>query len=213
MTKTHPLSVRRQLLDALLALLHEDGAGWPTPPQLARQAGLSLRDVVLVFPGGRPDLLRLVAEDVTDQVLDDIGADPALADEAPRGRLFHVLLGRFDAYGPWKPAFQRLWDTRSSDPLAAVAMLPNIAEAMRWMTVAADVAPPGPRGAVLAAVITGLWLKTLPDWFADDSPDLTRVMAALDRRLTQLEPWLIRAHLWPDVTPSPDTKTPASGER
>lgn len=203
MIEAHPLSLRRQLLDAMLALLNEDGASWPTPPQVAQQAGLSLRDVVLLCPGGRPDLLRLVAEAVTDQVLDDIGADPALADEAPRGRLFHVLLSRFDAYGPWKPAFRRLWGTRGDDPLAAVSIVPDIAQAMRWMTVAADVAPPGPRSAVLAAVITGLWLKTLPDWFADDSPDFSRVMAALDRRLTKAEPWLIRAHLWPAASPSP----------
>jgi uncharacterized protein YcaQ len=38
--------------------------------------------------------------------------------------------------------------------------------------------------------LLGIYLSVLSVWFADDSPDMTKTMAALDARLRRAERWL-----------------------
>lgn len=58
---------------------------------------------------------------------------------------------------------------------------------MAWMAEAAGLPTEGLRGRLRVKALTALYALTLRDWVADDSPDMARVMAALDSRLRRLE--------------------------
>ena len=60
---------------------------------------------------------------------------------------------------------------------------------MCWMLESAGISTYGIKGACRVAGLTGLYVKTLRVWLADDSADLSRVMAALDKDLGRVESW------------------------
>ena len=58
---------------------------------------------------------------------------------------------------------------------------------MTWMLEAAGLQTTGLKGAVRVAGLSGLYIKTLWVWRDDDSPDMAKTMAALDKNLTRAE--------------------------
>ena len=58
---------------------------------------------------------------------------------------------------------------------------------MIWMLEAAGIPANGPRGAVIALGLAGIYLYTLRIWVGDNSPDMGKTMAALDRALDRAE--------------------------
>ena len=60
---------------------------------------------------------------------------------------------------------------------------------MRWMGEAADLNMEGIAGLLRTKAIGWVWVSSLRTWLKDDSSDLARTMAALDRRLRWAERW------------------------
>ena len=58
---------------------------------------------------------------------------------------------------------------------------------MRWALEAAGINSGGLRGTVRAKGLLAVYAAVIPVWLRDDSPDMARTMAALDRRLAQAE--------------------------
>jgi hypothetical protein len=61
---------------------------------------------------------------------------------------------------------------------------------MSWMLEAAGLSTAGLRGRLRVRALAVLYLSVLRVFLRDDSEDLAKTMAALDRRLRQAEPWL-----------------------
>ena len=61
---------------------------------------------------------------------------------------------------------------------------------MGWMLERAGVSAAGWRGRLRAHLLAGLYLSVFPVFIGDDSTDLAKTMAALDRRLRAVESWL-----------------------
>ena len=66
---------------------------------------------------------------------------------------------------------------------------------MSWMLEAAGIETAGIKGAVKVIGLTGIYLKTLRVWCDDESPDMGKTMAALDKNLGQAEEWAGRLAL------------------
>jgi hypothetical protein len=58
---------------------------------------------------------------------------------------------------------------------------------MRWMGEAAGLPMDGLSGLLRTHCIGAAWAATLRTWLADDTPDLARTMASLDRQLRCVE--------------------------
>ena len=58
---------------------------------------------------------------------------------------------------------------------------------MRWMLEAADLSSGGLRGELRVNALYALYLTMLRVWLHDDSDDMARTMAVLDRRLKRLD--------------------------
>jgi AcrR family transcriptional regulator len=153
--------------------------------EIAAAAGLGLIELYRLFPS-KLAILDGLARQVDAAVL----AAPVDAEDRPRDRLFDVLMRRFDALLPSRAALKRIaQDMRrlQLDALPAGLALPR---SMAWMLEAAGIPADGWRGAVRARVLSLAYLAAFRVFLDDDSADLTRTMAALDRALRRAEPLL-----------------------
>jgi ubiquinone biosynthesis protein COQ9 len=124
---------------------------------------------------------RATDRQVLEGTISDAGAD------APRERLFDVLMRRVDALQPHRSGVLRLLDDASSDPLLALTLLSGLPRSMAWMLEAAAIGTNGCAGALRAKGLVGVWLYTLRAWARDGTEDLGATMAALDRALDRAE--------------------------
>ena len=95
---------------------------------------------------------------------------------------------RFDALAPFKPGLRALarGDGRA-DPLVWLASGCNLDRAMGWLREAIGLRPHGLRAAVAKRALGLAYLRTVRVWLDDDSADLARTMAELDRNLRRIE--------------------------
>ena len=115
-----------------------------------------------------------------------------LADEAPRERVFDVLMRRLDAMAPYKLGLQGIMEHVRRDPLTAAALNGVVLNSMRFMLAAAGVDVEGNMAALKLQGLVLAWGRVLDAWFEDDDPGQARTMAALDRELTRGETWVSR---------------------
>jgi AcrR family transcriptional regulator len=115
---------------------------------------------------------------------------PPEPDERPRDRVFDLLMRRFDALLPYKPALAVLARELPRDPASALCAGAALLGSMRWMLEAAGIATGGLAGALAVRLTAAAYLATMRVWLDDESPDLARTMAALDQRLRRIERWL-----------------------
>lgn len=174
---------RNRLLDAALDLAAREGWRALTLNGLAKEAGVPLSRVHGVFPS-KWTILNAFADRVDEAVL----ARPAPgAGEPARDRLFDVLMRRFDAMQPHKPAVIAMAHDLAREPLSAVCTWPRLVKSMAWMLEAAGLDSSGLAGLVRTKGLAVLYLAALRTWLSDDSADLARTMAVLDRGLRQAE--------------------------
>jgi hypothetical protein len=106
---------------------------------------------------------------------------------SPRERLFELVMRRFDAMEPFRPGLERLGREALLDPAAALALLGNLDRMARWALDASDARLPGVAGPLARLGLMGLYARVFRVWLRDDSPDLGRTLAELDKRLDRAE--------------------------
>ncbi len=182
-------SIKDRIIEALMELAAErewDDFGLT---DVATRAGVSLSEFRDAFPS-KGAVLAGFARKIDHVVLQQAGE--ALADEAPRERVFDVLMRRLDALATYKLGLQGIMESVRREPLSGAALNGVEANSMRFMLAAAGVdlsgnmAPLKLQGMVLA------WGRVLDVWFEDDDVGHARTMAALDRELSRGETWVAR---------------------
>lgn len=109
------------------------------------------------------------------------------ADDSARDRLFDVLMRRFDALSEDREGVLSILHAMRCDPLAALCLADTFAGSMRWMLEAAGIRAAGPAGRMIVRGLCAVWLSTLRVWERDDSEDMAKTMAALDKSLRRAE--------------------------
>lgn len=173
------------VIAAAMRLAAEKAWGDIPLAEIAAAAGLSLIELYRLFPS-KLAILDALARQADAAVL----AAPADAADSPRDRLFDVLMRRFDALRPSRDGLKRIardLGRLQLDALPAGLALPR---SMRWMLEAGGIPATGLRGALRARVLSVAYLAAFRVFLEDDSADLTRTMAALDRALRRAEPLL-----------------------
>ena len=107
--------------------------------------------------------------------------------DAPRDRLFDVLITRFEIMQPYKPAIRRIRDDLGRSFGEALAQLRPALKSQYWMLAAAGINGEGGRGLLRVQGLLAIYARVFPVWLDDDDPGLARTMAALDRRLRRGE--------------------------
>ncbi|HAT35937.1 MAG TPA: TetR family transcriptional regulator [Rhodospirillaceae bacterium] len=107
--------------------------------------------------------------------------------DSPRDRIFEMLMLRFEAMQPYKPALVRIARDLPRDPLSLLANGPTAALSMTKMLNAAGESTRGLMGIAHAHGLLAVWAATARVWLTDENPDLSQTMAALDRNLRRGE--------------------------
>lgn len=177
-----PLKERAVL--AALDLASRMGWEMVTMTDIADKARTSLAELCEVFDE-KGDILAAYGKMVDRQVLE------ACADPDPsspeKDRLFEIFMERFDILNKDREAVVSILKSFITDPGQAAIGLPHLGRSMAWMLEAAGIDVVGVRGAVKIIGLTAIYLNILRHWMNDDSPDLSKTMAALDRNLDRAQ--------------------------
>lgn len=173
----------RRLTEAALALASEQGWRSLTLVDVAKRAGVPLADCYRVVPD-KTALLGLLLAETDVFMLRDGAAYPS---DAPRDRLFDVMMRRFDGLQSRRAGMVAVVRGLPSDPATALRLTPQLARSLSWMLQAAGVSPAGISGLVRIKVLAAVYLCALRAWLDDETADMARTMAALDKALRRAE--------------------------
>ncbi len=177
---------RKRIMAAALDLAAARGWGALPLSAIAVEAGVGLAQMLETFPS-KTALVRGLLADTDARVLAGAEVD---ADATYRDRLFDVLMRRFDALAPHKDGVTAIVKDSALDPAYAACVGPRLIGSMGWMLEAADVSSGGVAGLARCKGLALIYACAFRVWLDDDTPDMARTMAALDRGLARAE-WLM----------------------
>jgi AcrR family transcriptional regulator len=174
-----------RLVEAALSLADRQGWRRTTLSDIAREAGLSLAELHAQLRSRGAILSACLRH--FDHIA--LAGPPLDKDEKPKDRLFELLMRRFEGLKSHRKAIRSMvWDS-FGDPAALLA-LRRLLVSMGWMLEAAGVSTAGLPGMAKRRILALTYLSVLAVFLRDDSADLSKTMAALDRRLSLVEPFL-----------------------
>ncbi|WP_242465236.1 TetR family transcriptional regulator [Rhodospirillum rubrum] len=172
------------ILDAALRAIALSGWSRGTLAGIAADAGLSLADLLRLYPT-RAALLEAWGRSVDFAMLaEGTATDPG---ESARDRLFELLMRRFDALAPHKETLRALLPSFGGDPTLALTAGMGLGRSAALTLEAAGLSAAGLRGLLRVKGLSAVYLYTLRAWLGDDTTDMAHTMAALDKALDQAE--------------------------
>ena len=178
------VSPKDRVIDTALALAGKMGWDLVTLADIASDASVTLAELSEHFDD-KTDILIAYGRRLDRQMLDAAGTPDVSSSE--RERLFDVIMERFDLIGRDRGAVTSILKSFGSDPKQALISLPHLGRSMNWTLEAAGIETSGIKGAVRLAGVVTIYMLVLREWMQDESPDLSRTMAALDRQLDRAE--------------------------
>lgn len=172
-----------RLITAALALAARKGWRRVGLAEIAAEAKLPLHEAYALYRS-KAAILEAFSRQVDRAVL--AGAGAAETGESPRERLFETLMRRLDLLKPHKAAIRAILRDSFGRP-AAVLGVPGRLRSIRWMLEASGIPTAGCRGRALVHLVLALYLAVLRSFLQDESADLARTMATLDRGLRRGE--------------------------
>lgn len=173
-----------RILDAALDLAADTRWRNITMEMVAEASGARLARVYDLFPSKAALINGFIHR--TDQAV-LAGHDFGDASEPCRERLLDVLMRRFDALGPRRASVASITRDIVSDPGALLCALPAFAGAMAWSLEAAGIRSSGPLGMIRIKGLSLIYLSAVRVWLRDDTQDLSRTMAQIDKSLKRAE--------------------------
>ncbi len=177
-------SKRSKAVKAALDLAKERSWGDVTLIDIAGVAGVSLADLRREF-ACKTDILRAFQAELDAEVL--AKARAVSAPSNPRDRVFDIVMSRFEAMQPYKPALKRIASYLCCRPGEAAMLFGSSLQSQYWMLESAGAKLDGPGGALRVGGLAGIYGNVFRVWLNDDTPALDKTMAALDRRLSRGE--------------------------
>ncbi len=160
--------------------------GWRavTMAGVAERAGMALGEVLMAVPSKTHLALGFLAR-IDARTLGPVKRiDPS---DSARDRLFEILMRRFDALNDMRDGARALITGVARDPAAALALLCRLNRSCAGMLEAAGISTGGLIGLARIKGLKVVAACALHAWMSDDSADLAKTMAALDRALTRAE--------------------------
>src|SRR5512144_2877623 len=172
-----------RILQAALALAKERGWRRTSLADIAARAEVSLLDLYRECSSKTAILLRLI--DSTD--LAALAQGAAAAADSRRDRLFDLLMRRFGALQSRREGMVAILRDLPFDPMTLLCLSARLGRSMAWMLEAAGISSEGCAGWFRAKGLALIYLDALRVWMKDDSPDLARTRAAVDKGLRRAD--------------------------
>ncbi|WP_374384354.1 TetR family transcriptional regulator [Dongia sp.] len=167
---------------ALLELVATQGWRDLSLAEIAEAAGLDMATAHATYPT-KAALLKGLARATDAEILDGLKVDPL--DGTGKDRLFDLLMRRFDHLQQHRDAYATLLRELPTTPIEAAEMSCQVARSMSLTLETAGVSASGLRGLLRVQGLIAIYAAGLRAWRRDDSPDLSKTMAEIDKRLSQ----------------------------
>ena len=164
------------------------GIGWRRTrlADIAEEAGLSLAELHERFISKQAVLDGLIRH--IDRVVLTGAQQSDDEDSSYRDRLFDVLMQRFDALNPYKDGIRAIVRDAGGGGVAEILCGGcRLLRSMRWMLEAAGIGTTGWLGDLRVKGLAVVFAATVNVWLRDDTEDMAKTMAALDRNLKRAE--------------------------
>jgi len=182
----------------LSALALADQLGWErvTLSDIADDAKVDLATLYDLFEC-KTDILVGFGRMIDRQILGEVSLEKceqrqgvaSPQDSTHRDLLFDLLMDRFEALNGHRAGVVAVLESFKLDPKQAVIGLPHLCRSMTWMLEACGISTSGIKGALRVSGLVLLYLKAAKVWVKDESADLAKVMAALDKDLARVHGW------------------------
>jgi hypothetical protein len=173
-----------RVIDAALSEIEAVGWSCASMPSIAARAELPLGEALLLAPN-KTCLLHAFIDRIDARTLSPVKKlDP---DDSPRDRLFELAMRRFDALNERRSAVRAVVNGAARDPTVALAGVCRLQRSFAGMLEAAGISSSGLTGLARMQGLGGVLACALKAWMDDDSQDLAKTMAALDRALDKAE--------------------------
>jgi hypothetical protein len=149
---------------------------------VAEQAGIPLPDLAGRI-NERDQLLTILMRRNDHQMISASG--PFMAEDTAKDRLFDVIMARIDLLQANRGAYLRLFNGLRRDPLSALSQLHPLKVSLNWILQSAKIQSGRLGGHLQRLALGRVYLQTIHAWRADDSGDLGKTMAELDRLLAK----------------------------
>ena len=176
--------VPQTIIESALTLAASRGWARASLGDIAEAAGVSLAELRAEF-SSKSAIVAAYSASVDREVL--AARDPEMAGRPATERLFDVLMKRFDLLNAHREGVVAIVRSAPSNPEGVLCGSLTMRRSMRWMLEAADLSSAGLRGELRVNALCTLYLTMLRVWIHDDSEDMARTMAVLDRRLKRLD--------------------------
>lgn len=167
---------------ALLHLVATQGWRDLSLAEIAEHAGLDMATAHGIY-ATKADILLGLARANDDEILDSLSGDPL--DGTAKDRLFDLLMRRFDRLQQNRDAYLTLLRELPQTPFEAACLTKQMRRSLALTLETAGISASGLKGLVRLQGLIGIYLAGLHAWRRDDSADLSRTMAEIDKRLGQ----------------------------
>lgn len=185
--KPGPADPKAALRESLLRMVAAGGWRDLSYADIAKDAGLSLAAAYEAY-SSKAAILTAIGRDIDARLFASLEEDPL--DGSPKDRLFDLLMRRFDALNDHREAYAALAWELPRTPVEAGCVALQLRRSLVNMLEAAGLSGSGLRGALRIEGLGALYACALRVWLKDETPDLSKTMAELDKRLGQVERWI-----------------------
>lgn len=175
--------IKADAVHAALSLSTEIGWHNVSLADIAERSGIAMAEIHDHFDD-RSDILVAFGRMVDRKVMQNFKASK---NDSHKDQLFELLMERFDVLNENREAVISILHSIKKDPKQAIIGLPHLGKSMSWMLESAGISTTGIKGAIKVVGFSGLYLKTAQSWAKDDSEDMSKTMAALDKNLSNAE--------------------------
>ena len=182
--KAAPGDPKAALREALLRMVAAGGWRNLSYADIAKDAGLSLAAAYQAYPS-KAAILAGIGRDIDARLFASLEDDPL--DGSAKDRLFDLVMRRFDALNDHREAYAALAWELPRTPLEAGCVLFQLRRSLASMLEAAGLSASGLRGALRIEGLGAIYAAALRVFLKDETEDLSKTMAELDKRLGQIE--------------------------
>jgi AcrR family transcriptional regulator len=172
------------LRESLLRMVAAGGWRNLSYAEIAKDAGLGMAAAYQAYPS-KGAILNGISHDIDARLFGSLEEDPL--DGTAKDRLFDLLMRRFDALNDHREAYAALAWELPRTPLEASCLALHLRRSLANMLEAAGISASGLRGAFRIEGLGAIYACALRVWLKDDTADLSKTMAELDKRLGQAE--------------------------
>ncbi len=175
----------KKIIDSALHLAVEQGWEYTSLRDIAEHAGISASDLYDAIDD-KSDILTMLGRAIDKKLLDDIDVSGDNSD-SERERLFDLMMDRYEALNEHRDGVCAILESFKCDPKQVIISMPHLCRSMSWMLEISGIEISGISGAIKVTGLTGVYIKVLMVWIKDDSEDLSKTMAYLDKTLERAD--------------------------